>query len=398
MPSKLKMKHRRHGKISNRKRRQFLTTPAVSRCKQLLFESLEPRILLDGSPYSTAILTGGPVAYYRLGEASGANATDFSGNVNDGVYANGVSLGHAGAPIEDPDTAARFDGLDDHVSLPSTVLNGLSDITVEFWMQTTSGRNQAILSGANAGNDNEILVFLTGSTGLRLHTGESSNSYIDWQIPAVNDGLWHHLAVVRDATNDEASLYFDGVSQGVVPTTLSPLTIDTGGLFVGQDQDSVGGSFDATQALEGTLDELAIFGTALSASDVLAHYHARYAADERPPTLMGGSPLPEDGGSLTALLERFTIEASRDLVAAGVNDANSWELRGAGSDGAFATGDDVIYGLQVSPAYATGTTIPFVISDGPLPLGSYRFKATSAALVDPAGRSVGWRWQCSGWR
>ena len=103
----------------------------------------------------------------------------------------------------------------------------------------------------------------------------------------------------------------------------------------------MGGSFDATQALEGTLDELAIFGTALSASDVLAHYHARDAADERPPTLKGGSPLPEDGGSLTALLERFTIEASRDLVAAGVNDANSWELRGAGSDGAFATGDDV---------------------------------------------------------
>ena len=83
-------------------------------------------------------------------------------------------------------------------------------------MQTTSGQNQAILSGANAGNDNEILVFLTGSTGLRLHTGESSNSYIDWQVPAVDDGAWHHLAVVRDATNDEATLYFDGVSQGVV--------------------------------------------------------------------------------------------------------------------------------------------------------------------------------------
>ena len=39
-----------------------------------------------GSPYFAAVLADTPVAYYRLGEASGTTATDASGNRHDVQY------------------------------------------------------------------------------------------------------------------------------------------------------------------------------------------------------------------------------------------------------------------------------------------------------------------------
>ena len=48
-----------------------------------------------GAPatYASTVLADSPVAYWRLGEASGSSAADSSGNGNGGSYAGGVTLG-----------------------------------------------------------------------------------------------------------------------------------------------------------------------------------------------------------------------------------------------------------------------------------------------------------------
>ena len=66
----------------------------------------------------------------------------------------------------------------------------------------------------------------------------------------------------------------DGVLQGCVTHPDSndsdPLSIVAGGLIIGQDQDTLGGDFDASQDWEGLLDEVMVFNQRLSATDIQA--------------------------------------------------------------------------------------------------------------------------------
>jgi hypothetical protein len=148
------------------------------------------------------------------------------------------------------------------------VLNGLGDVTVTMWVNTTNTGQQALLSGANASNDNELLLFFLTDTEVRFYT--DTLSYEIWSVPSVADGQWHHLALVRDVSNNEAILYVDGVSQGTKSTTLTAMSIDPGGLILGQEQDSVGGGYNTNQALEGTLDEVRIYSRTLTPTEITA--------------------------------------------------------------------------------------------------------------------------------
>jgi len=70
------------------------------------------------SGYAGAVLgTSGLQSYWRLGEPSGTTAVDATGNAP-GSYAGGPALGARGALPLDPDTAVRFDGVDDELLAP----------------------------------------------------------------------------------------------------------------------------------------------------------------------------------------------------------------------------------------------------------------------------------------
>ena len=114
------------------------------------------------------------------------------------------------------------------------------------------------------------MIFLTSDTGLSFYTGESAGENVSWTIPSIADDTWHHIAVVRDATGNAATLYIDGVSQGTQGTTLNALSIDVGGLMLGQEQDSVGGGFQSSQAVDGSFDDVRIYTRTLSGVEVLA--------------------------------------------------------------------------------------------------------------------------------
>src|SRR5205085_11549081 len=69
------------------------------------------------------------------------------------------------------------------------------------------------------------------------------------------------------------------------------------------------------------------------------------------------------------------------------NGVNTWELRAAGADASFGTGDDVAYHLSVTPTSVSGTGVVLRIDDGPLAPGHYRFTANST-LGDRAGNPL----------
>ncbi|XP_032419825.1 neuronal pentraxin-1 [Xiphophorus hellerii] len=85
----------------------------------------------------------------------------------------------------------------------------------------------------------------------------------------INDGKWHHLCITWTIRDGIWEAFQDGVKQGngenLAP--YHPIKAD-GVLVLGQEQDSLGGGFDATQAYVGELAHLNIWNRKLSATEI----------------------------------------------------------------------------------------------------------------------------------
>ena len=223
---------------------------------------------LAGPASPEAAVTSGPGdatvrGWWALDDGSGTAAADWSGYARAGSLVGGPAWSSTGVG-----GSLSFDGADDHVTLDSAVLDGLDDLTVSLRFRTTKTGIQAIVSGANAGNDGEFLIAPVTSTAIRVYTGETWETHHEYAVPSISDGEWHHLAVTRQGSTDSLSLYLDGVSYGTFQHVMNPLEIDVGGLLLGQEQDSVGGGFDPTQAFAGSLDEVRFYDRVLTADEV----------------------------------------------------------------------------------------------------------------------------------
>lgn len=192
-------------------------------------------------------------------------------------------------------------GQDDHVDLPPAVLEGLVDVTVEGWV-LTGDTDAAILSAANGDpgvGDNEILIY-QGTTGLQQLVKQQSSG----ALPAfVADGAWHHVAFVREGATGR--LYVDGAMVDERDYPPGPLAVAAGGLLLGQEQDCLGGCFDPNQAMDGMVDELAVYGRALASEEIAAIFDAGEAGKCQPVTLPDALARIDDlEASLDALTER----------------------------------------------------------------------------------------------
>jgi len=160
-----------------------------------------------------------------------------------------------GAVLSQVNYALEFDGNDDYVSLDSRALNGLSACTVEYWIYIIREDVAASpLSGAGNVSSNEYLHFFDFE-----QNGHGYFPYIKGQLEENGqpfpDGEWFHFAMIR-LDEGEWIAYINGEEhdRGALPD--GELSIANGGLILGQEQDNIGGGFDAQQALHGMMDEL----------------------------------------------------------------------------------------------------------------------------------------------
>src|SRR5262249_9158543 len=85
----------------------------------------------SATSYRDQVLSqSGLIAYWRLGETSGATAYDSKGFYY-GAYQKGVTLGAPGALPNDSDPASLFDGIDGYIDIPA--LPTTTDFTLEGW-------------------------------------------------------------------------------------------------------------------------------------------------------------------------------------------------------------------------------------------------------------------------
>ena len=123
------------------------------------------------------------------------------------ILFSGIDL-YAGAG-----TALRFNGTNSFVNFPATSSINPFPLTVSTWFrsQNTSGSLQVIASKYIDSSYNGWALLMQGGAlrGFYYRNGITTNHAIDAAsaIP-VNDGKWHHAALVIDATGGR--LYLDG--------------------------------------------------------------------------------------------------------------------------------------------------------------------------------------------
>jgi hypothetical protein len=217
-------------------------------------------------------LTNGLLTYYKFDEGSGSTAEDVVSGHDFTSLPTG-STGASGVINE----AYNLD-VSDYVSLPATVVNGLTDFSFSFWGKinelNTSGTypNNNIISCANSGENNE-LYFGYRKNNSRWGIALNGTVYYFLADTTIEDGEWHHIVVTRNGST--AHLYIDGSEVGTGITGNSgTISVSTNGFVIGQDQDSVGGSFATNQAWKGGVDELGIWSRAVTQSEVTQLYNS----------------------------------------------------------------------------------------------------------------------------
>jgi len=150
---------------------------------------------------------------------------------------------------------------------PSLYLNNQS-FTISFWFKSPGGIADSYLyhkgmhDKTNNGTGKWIGIQYKGTTLTFAIDDDATKTNVD--IAGANkwfNNTWHHLACVRDITSDKLIVYVDGAKVGEKTDGTGAIG-ETGDLIIGNRN----GYFDNPYI--GSLDELALYGVALTADEV----------------------------------------------------------------------------------------------------------------------------------
>jgi hypothetical protein len=228
------------------------------------------------------------LGYWKLGEASGTNAEDFE-STNDGTYTGGFTLGVHG-PVDETD-GTEFNGSSGYVTVPNVAALTITDdsFSIEFWYasQSAAAFDQVVSKGLVAVTAGWVVRVSNDGTALLWQiAGPSNGSNVALNL----DGQWHHVVFTYDGA--ETIGYQDGAletgptgSTGNVTTSSEPFQM---------------ARTEAQDYFPGRLAQVALYGGALSAARVTAHFDAAAEVDPYGEILQedGDTLLQEDGDTL----------------------------------------------------------------------------------------------------
>ena len=221
-----------------------------------------------------------------------------------------------------------FDGTDERMICSTNGLGLTSAVSISAWIKVPSGSTggggaaiQAFLAEDNLASGQRNFTFgWRGSFANDFyfqvyHSNNSSNTELYSNVGDINDGNWHHVVATYDGTTtaNAFKIYVDTV---VTQKTASStgMANNSIGTLIGATRSS-----SPTRFFEGHIDELAVWNTALSSTDVSTLY---------------GSGTPSDISSLSPLHWWRMGEQATFSNPGGTGD---WTLVDQGSGGKNAT-------------------------------------------------------------
>ncbi|XP_010786831.1 neuronal pentraxin-2 isoform X2 [Notothenia coriiceps] len=148
----------------------------------------------------------------------------------------------------------------------TTLMQEIFAMTLCLWIKSGAGQTLGTpFSYSAPGQANEIVLIEWGDNPMELLIDDKALT-----LPlSLGDGEWHHICVTWSTRDGQWEAYQDGEQRGS-GTNLSPWhPIKAGGVFIlGQEQDILGGRFDATQSFVGEMSDLHLWSHVLPASDI----------------------------------------------------------------------------------------------------------------------------------
>jgi len=209
---------------------------------------------------SMADIMDGLVGYWALD----GDAADSSGNGNDGILEGSPGWG-SGSPGFGQ--ALSLDGQDDHVLLGTCpALSGPTDFSLSIRVKTTSVGGHVIMQQRNGGYNGEYILNMGSSHNTPMNPGQVYfmvyNGGFQWEIwssKIVNDGDWHHIAVVREG--ETGTIYIDGEADGTATGDIKDLD-NAISAAIGADIRDNGKYF------EGEIDDVLIYNRVLTENEI----------------------------------------------------------------------------------------------------------------------------------
>lgn len=230
--------------------------------------------------YADAVTADAPVLWWRLGEMTGNFASSGSSSIALSPPGSGITRGMPGL-VGDSNGAIRLDTAGDGPSSASTVsaADFAANKTIELVFRAPSGTSGTLFGlhdginpgGTSGARDRTAYIGTDGKLYLAAWTGAQSTIV---SPSVVTDGDRHILQFVLGAN---AAVGYRGYLDGVDIGGFAAVSTDTSGSryvyvgrlnFTGWPMATTGGAAGAT------IDEVAIYGTALSAARCLAHAQA----------------------------------------------------------------------------------------------------------------------------
>ncbi|MCZ2858121.1 PKD domain-containing protein, partial [Blastococcus sp. VKM Ac-2987] len=216
-------------------------------------------------PYADVVRADGAISHWSLGETAGSTAFNLGGTA-DLTLGSSVAKDAAGALAGDADRAFTFSDSTSSYASTSTATAGPQTFTAEAWFKTSSrtgGRILGFSSATTAVSDSyDRLVYL--DTSGRVNFGVYPGAMRVVTSPtAYNDGTWHHVAATLG--DKGMVLYVDGKQVAARADTTSAQVFN-GYWRIGYDN-----VWSGARTFTGSIDEVAIYPTALPADRVAAH-------------------------------------------------------------------------------------------------------------------------------
>lgn len=209
--------------------------------------------------YQDLVIADGAAAYWRLNETSGTTAVDAIAG-NNGTISGGVTLNQSSATSALGSSMAFNDGTLDKITTAWS-LTLPTAYSMEAWIKCPTSAQRPIVNNYSAGPGNTY--FGVDAAGkLFAYLGSATPPNVS-STPVVADNKWHHVVLVVTAT--QTFMYCDGVLTDTFAQTKPAQVAGTV---------SIGFAIITSEYWRGSLDEVAIYPTALTPQQILRHYVA----------------------------------------------------------------------------------------------------------------------------
>ena len=297
--------------------------------------------------YSSVILGDSPLGYWHLDETSGTSFSDSSGNGKTfNEQGTGMTLGVTGAINSSPSSTAVDMNATDCIKATQSQLG--NTFTIEFWVMihSTSGTGY-VYSQSGTGSNPAVKVNAAGAGLISLHPG-SSGASIAQTTNALSTNVWHYVVITHDSSHSH--IYVDGTEDTNEVGSNTWGTAGGGNTFWGCNPNG------SSAYINGALDEVTYYTSALTSTQVTNHYDAAVCP-------FSGGTLSYDGtycynvyttvGSDTLTVNK---SASSDVViVAGGGGGGSTGAPGSGGGG--GGGGGVLYETGVSISSNVSVTV-----------------------------------------